>query len=127
MGTINSGLNAAADIMDKRKPTKAVGMFEELPPDDRDIDWSLKCTTMMYTSLVLVLMLLGAIGICAVEGLGFVDGLFWAFQTCTTVGYGNVRLTSPSSQWFGGFYAMFSVTTVGALITAIGEAKKEAK
>lgn len=53
-------------------------------------------------------MLVGAVSLCGLQGYGFVDGLFWAFQTTTTIGYGNEVIRHRWMKVFVIFYALVS-------------------
>lgn len=124
---INEALDSIADQLEKKVMQKAHDAEKQLPVDDTDIDNDVRLKTLLYLSSVVFLMLLGAASICSLEGLNFVDGLFWAFQTCSTIGYGTNRLTTPGSQWFATFYAIACVSVVGFLLGKLSSVEKEAK
>lgn len=57
---------------------------------------------------ILCMMASGAFTVCLVEGLDFVDGLYWAFQTVTTIGYGDIVIEKRTMKVFVVIYALFA-------------------
>ena len=57
---------------------------------------------------VVFMIIGGAVVIYKSEGYSFVDSMFWAFQTCTTIGYGNERIQTRGVRAFVVPYALFS-------------------
>jgi hypothetical protein len=57
-----------------------------IPEDDDDVQTELQFKTMTYVAIVAVVLMFGAVGISIIEGYGFSESLFWAFQTGTTIG-----------------------------------------
>mmetsp|Transcript_1110 Transcript_1110/g.2340 ORF Transcript_1110/g.2340 Transcript_1110/m.2340 type:complete len:311 (-) Transcript_1110:106-1038(-) len=98
----------------------------ELPPDDKDVYSRLRHKTGFYIGLVVLIMILGGIMICFLEGWTFISGLYWAFQTTTTVGYGDETLTHSGARFTAGCYALFSVGAVGGAFAGVASAKEEA-
>jgi len=96
-----------------------------IPPDDADVDADLFRRRLLYFALILLLQLGGALIVSRVEGWTFVDGLYWAFQTTSTVGYGDEFL-HKRSRIFGAFYALASVGTLAACFAGLSGAKQEA-
>jgi len=71
-------------------------------------EWQAARAEALWLLTIATTMLVGAATVCAVEGFDFVDGLFWAFQTCTTIGYGDERIRHRGMKGFVIFYALFS-------------------
>jgi hypothetical protein len=66
---------------------------------------------------------LGALYYSSNEGWDFLEGIYWATCTVTTVGYGDLAITYESTRAFGIFYllaatSMFSVA-VGNLLDVV--------
>jgi len=59
---------------------------------------ALRQKKLFFVSMLVGFELVGALSVMLLEGWGLVDGLFWAFQTTTTVGYGSPALTSRASR-----------------------------
>lgn len=58
----------------------------QVPADDTDVNAVLRGQRLLYMGLIFLLQLAGAGVVCYVESWPFVDGLYWAFQTTSTVG-----------------------------------------
>jgi len=54
------------------------------------------------------------------EDWPFLDGVYWAVVTCTTVGYGDLSLKHESSRIFTMLFIMIGVVWIGAVISNIG-------
>jgi len=68
----------------------------------------------ILAAFVLVLFVSGAVFSC-VEGRGVWDGIYWAFVTATTIGYGDVY----PRTWLGRVVAVFTASMGIALFTAL--------
>jgi hypothetical protein len=90
--------------------------FDDTPDDgERDIGDQL-C---IAACLVIFCLLSGAVFMHFNEGWPFVEALYWAFVTCTTIGYGDKGFTKRSSIWFLIFYILLSVMLVIASLGII--------
>ncbi len=47
---------------------------------------------------------------------GWLDSVYWAFITATTVGYGDIRPTRPGSKALSVFIAFVGLTFTGILV-----------
>lgn len=65
-----------------------------------------------------VLVVIGAVFAALHERHSLLDAIFWAFQTSTTIGYGNLPLERQSSRAFTTVYIMF-VVVIGTV--CVGE------
>ena len=98
-----------------------------VPVDDRDLDTLVRNKILRCIAWLVLVIVLGAIGICFLEPeLSFASGIYWSFQTTTTVGYGDIPFTDRWSYGFAGVFALFSVVIVAALMGSLATASKEA-
>jgi hypothetical protein len=90
--------------------------FDDTPDDgERDIGDQL-C---IAAFLVVFCLMSGAVFMHLNEGWPFVEALYWAFVTTTTIGYGDKAFTKRSSIWFLVFYILLSVMLVIASLGII--------
>ena len=55
------------------------------------------------------------------EGWSIIDSLYFAVVTVTTVGYGDLRPTTSSSQAFTSFFALYGICIIAAGLGIIGQ------
>mmetsp|Transcript_33933 Transcript_33933/g.74650 ORF Transcript_33933/g.74650 Transcript_33933/m.74650 type:complete len:422 (+) Transcript_33933:177-1442(+) len=55
------------------------------------------------------------------EGWSLIDSLYFAVVTVTTVGYGDLRPTTPSSHAFTSFFALYGICIIAAGLGIIGQ------
>mmetsp|Transcript_54219 Transcript_54219/g.123557 ORF Transcript_54219/g.123557 Transcript_54219/m.123557 type:complete len:184 (-) Transcript_54219:596-1147(-) len=80
-----------------------------------------------FLGVILALQMVGGLLVCGLEGWPFVKGIYWAFQTTFTIGYGDCALTGANSRVFAALYALLSVGALGGAFAGISGAKKEAE
>ena len=51
----------------------------------------------------------------------FIDGLYWAVVTGTTVGYGDLTPESQGTKWFGMLYLLISVVVTAKSLSLLGD------
>jgi hypothetical protein len=123
---VADGIALSFSALERRLQRKRVGT-QDLPINDDDVNSLLLAKTLFYFGIIVVIILLGAVVISFREGWTFPDSLFWAFQTGTTIGYGEHTLISNESRWLATFYMLVSVGTVGTSIASLAGARKEAR
>jgi ABC-type phosphate transport system permease subunit len=67
----------------------------------------------MAVLTIVLTALLGAVVIHFTEDLGWDDAFYWAFVTCSSVGYGDISLTKDGSKIFCIFYMLVAVALFG--------------
>ena len=112
----------------KEKQRAALGDDVTVPPDDSDIDAALRQKRIFFLVAILFLQLGGAVAVYVSEKetFNFVDSLYWAWQTTSTVGYGDSFL-HKRTRIFGAFYALLSVGALAACLGGLTGASEEAK
>ena len=76
--------------------------------------------------VVVVLQLLCAAVFTALEpGLDYGSAVYFCFVTATTVGYGDVRISTQAARGFACVHVLLSVAMVGALISDIESVRAE--
>ena len=58
--------------------------------------------------------------VCSVEGFSLVTGVYWAVQTLTTVGYGDLDISKDESKVFVIVYAVFGAAAGSGLRVLTG-------
>jgi hypothetical protein len=74
-----SSIEAASEA-NAKKPS------DNIPLNDNDVFTRRRHKVAFYIALVVASMVLGGLMICHLEDWTFIQGLYWAFQTTTTVG-----------------------------------------
>lgn len=69
--------------------------------------------------LTTIVIVIGAVIISQVEGLSLGDALWWSFVTFTTVGYGDVLLTTPLARLVGVLLMIFGIGFIGITTSTI--------
>jgi voltage-gated potassium channel len=65
--------------------------------------------------LFFIITVLGLL-VCTIEKWKWFDGLYWAFITATTVGYGDIRPLQRSSKIISVFIALIGMIFTGIII-----------
>lgn len=71
---------------------------------------SIRFRLRLYLALLVVVVALGITGFMRVEGLSFVDALYFNLVTIATVGYGDIHPVSQAGKIFA----------IGLIITGVG-------
>jgi len=125
--------SALGDVFESIEARAAAGRLstdaQALPLDDRDVDAAHRTKIGVCILTVTGTMMAGGWAISTIQNWTFVQGLYWAFQTTTTVGYGDevIDLTNNATMLFVGVYALVSVGVVGGAFTSMSTAKEEAR
>ena len=70
--------------------------------------------------VITIVILIGAATFCSLEsGTSYLDGVWWAVVTSTTVGYGDILPTNDSSKIFAACYAFIVVGVMGWAVSQI--------
>lgn len=73
-----------------------------------------------YVILVTVIAIFaGAVGICLAEDMSFTDGLWWAFVTATTVGYGDLSPVTDVGRIIAALLMLVGIGLIGSLTSSI--------
>lgn len=96
-----------------------------IPADDADIERDLKKKKAFYFAAIVGLTVAGGVVVSFLEGWTTGKGVYWAWQTMTTVGYGDCFL-HKSSRIFGAVYALLCVASLAACLSGIGGAHQVA-
>lgn len=59
--------------------------------------------------LVIISLVIGVVGFALIESLSFIDALYMAVTTVSTVGFGEVKSFSPMGRLFVSFYVSFNL------------------
>lgn len=72
-------------------------------------------------TLLLVILMLGTTGFMVLGDFGFIDALYMTVITITTVGFGEVVPLDPATRVFTIFLILFSVFSIGYVISVVSE------
>lgn len=70
-------------------------------------------------TLCSVMILIGGILISYIEGMSFTDGIWWAFVTSTTVGYGDISPGTPLGRLVACVLMLCGIGLIGSLTSTI--------
>jgi len=119
LSVVATGLAMLVDTSTQAVDTSNAGIYRKtINAIDTKIGKTLR--KLMFEILLLLLFIAGgAIWVCTVEGFPFVTGIYWAVQTLTTVGYGDLDISKDESKVFVIVYAVFgtalTVTSLAAM------------
>jgi voltage-gated potassium channel len=71
---------------------------------------------LIFTALAI---LFGAFGIMYAEGMSFGDGIWWAFVTATTVGYGDLSPSTTFGRLIAAILMIFGIGLIGSITSTI--------
>jgi voltage-gated potassium channel len=78
---------------------------------------------LVYATLAIVLMIaIGAIGFHLIEGLRWIDSIYIATETVTTVGYGDIPPRTTAGKIFASVFMLLGVGTVLYALTVLAQA-----
>ncbi len=69
--------------------------------------------------LTVLAIFLGALGIMYTEKMSFEDGLWWAFVTATTVGYGDLSPSTDLGRIIAAVLMIFGIGLIGSITSTI--------
>lgn len=96
------------------------GMADFVGPPPALVFWTKNLVPWLV--LAIIFQLFSALIFNATEpDLTYFDTFYHSFVTATTVGYGDVPLTTQKSRLFASFHIIMSVTTFGALVGRVQE------
>ncbi len=72
----------------------------------------------IYLSFLLIMLdaFVGAFFYSGNEGWSFLNGFYWASETITSIGYGDLAIQHESSRFFGMFYVLISCCIYAAAV-----------
>ncbi|MEZ5425891.1 MAG: potassium channel protein [Pyrinomonadaceae bacterium] len=78
---------------------------------------------LVYTTIAILFMItLGTVGFRYFENLTWVESIYFATQTVTTVGYGDLTPKTPAGEIFATFFMLVGVGTVLYALTVLAQA-----
>ena len=99
---------------------------DTIPADDSDVARDLLKKKLFYFSFILMLTVGGGIIMAKSEHWTMDKGIYWAWQTMTTVGYGDCFL-HKRSRIFGAVYALLCVGALASCINGLRGAEQVAE
>jgi hypothetical protein len=86
-GYIAAGVDQAFEKVDKRIKRKKINLKTiTIPDDDEDVEAVLRESNTFFLGCIILLLVIGALVMSASEHWTYTDGLYWSFQTTSTVG-----------------------------------------
>jgi hypothetical protein len=73
----------------------------------------------LLIALPVAVLLIGTVGFMILEGLSFVDALYFTMVTISTVGYGDIHPTNLASKLYGIFLIIIGIGTFLTIITNV--------
>jgi voltage-gated potassium channel len=70
-------------------------------------------------AITVLAIIMGAVGISFAEGMNFEDGLWWAFVTATTVGYGDLSPDTNFGRIIAVLLMLIGIGLIGSLTSTI--------
>jgi len=70
-------------------------------------------------AVLLTTLVIGTVGYMAIEGWSFIDALFMAVTTVTTVGYGEINPLSTAGRYFSITLIAFGVGSISYVLTSL--------
>ena len=86
---VNSAIEALFEKMSHQQHLRILS--GAIPADDTDLDRILSRKYFFYRSMMVLVMLIGGLLMSYYEGWTIVEGIWWAYQTTTTIGKHNNR------------------------------------
>jgi voltage-gated potassium channel Kch len=99
----------------------------EIPDNDDDIYRHETMRVLFYVSTIASMIIVGGGIVSIVEDKSFISGIYWAFQTTTTVGYGDESQENSQARIIASLYLLLSCGVVGSAIANIAGAKEDTK
>ncbi len=79
---------------------------------------------LMWIFILFLVNIFGAMVFSLNEGWSFLDGFFFSTYTSTSVGYGDLLLSKPSSIWFNIFYILIAISITAVAFEKIASFKR---
>ena len=110
----------------KIKQQEETSDADAVPSDDADIGRTLLKKKLFYFFFVLALIVSGGVIMSSSEGWTTGKGIYWAWQTMTTIGYGDCFL-HKRSRIIGAVYALLCVAALASCLNGLSGAEQVAK
>lgn len=86
-------------------------------------NWSVLVGISIAVLLVMIPIIIGTIFVHFNEGWTFVNSVYWSCVTITSVGYGDIVVSKPSSRIFAFFFILCGFACLGAAFARLADLK----